>query len=45
MQKVGSNIDFGEYALKAIQAERITARQIEACRRAIARHMKRSGKL
>ena len=36
---------FGEYGLKAMEPERITARQIEAARRAITRHMKRSGRV
>lgn len=36
---------FGEYGLKATTAERITARQIEAARRAITRYLKRSGKV
>lgn len=43
--KGGSNLDFGEYGLKALQPERVTSRQIEAARRAIQRHLKRSGKL
>ena len=36
---------FGEYGLKAMEPERITARQIEAARRAITRYMKRSGRV
>ena len=36
---------FGQYGLKAIEPERITARQIEAARRALTRHMKRSGRV
>ncbi len=43
--KGGSDLTFGEYGLKALEPERITARQIEAARRAITRHMKRAGKL
>ncbi|MFN2308196.1 MAG: 50S ribosomal protein L16 [Gammaproteobacteria bacterium] len=41
----GSNVSFGEYALKAITRGRLTARQIEAARRAITRHVKRGGKV
>lgn len=41
----GSKISFGEYGLKAIDRGRITARQIEAARRAITRHIKRGGKI
>ena len=43
--KGGFNIDFGHYALKALEPERITARQIEAGRRSISRHVKRGGKM
>ena len=43
--KGGSNLDFGSYGLKAIGPARITARQIEAARRAMTRQMKRAGKL
>lgn len=43
--KGGSTLAFGEYGLKAMAPERITARQIEAARRAITRHMKRQGKV
>ncbi len=43
--KGGFEINFGSYALKAIQPERITARQIEAARRALTRHMKRQGRV
>ena len=42
--KGGFNLDFGTYGLKAVQPERITARQIEAARRAMTRHIKRGGK-
>lgn len=41
----GNKVSFGEYGLKAITAGRITARQIEAARRTITRHIKRGGKL
>jgi large subunit ribosomal protein L16 len=43
--KGGTNIDFGEFGLKATEPERVTARQIEAARRAITRHMKRAGRV
>ncbi|MGE3142152.1 MAG: 50S ribosomal protein L16 [Hyphomonadaceae bacterium] len=41
----GASLDFGQYGLKALEPERVTARQIEAARRAITRHMKRQGKV
>lgn len=41
----GSKVSFGEYALKAVGRGRITARQIEAARRALTRHVKRGGKI
>jgi large subunit ribosomal protein L16 len=41
----GNKVSFGEYGLKATAHARITARQIEAARRAIARHVKRGGKI
>ncbi len=41
----GISIAFGQFGLKAQEAERITARQIEAARRAIVRHVKRQGKI
>ncbi|HYW93341.1 MAG TPA: 50S ribosomal protein L16 [Gammaproteobacteria bacterium] len=41
----GDRIAFGEYALKATERGRVTARQIEAARRAITRHVKRGGKI
>jgi large subunit ribosomal protein L16 len=41
----GNTVSFGEYGLKSLQRGRITARQIEAARRAITRHVKRSGQL
>jgi large subunit ribosomal protein L16 len=43
--KGGSDITFGTYGLKAIEPERINARQIEAARRAMTRHMKRQGRV
>jgi len=41
----GSTVDFGEYALQALEPGRITARQIEAARVALTRHVKRGGKI
>ncbi len=41
----GSSVSFGEYGLKAIGRGRLTARQIEAARRAMTRHIKRGGKI
>ena len=41
----GSSVSFGEYGLKAMGRGRITARQIEAARRAMTRHVKRGGKI
>ena len=43
--KGGYTLNFGEYGLKALQPERVTARQIEAARRALTRHMKRAGRV
>ena len=43
--KGGSLLNFGSFGLKAIEPERITARQIEAARRAMTRHMKRQGRV
>ena len=43
--KGGTLLAFGEYGLKALEPERVTARQIEAARRAMTRHMKRSGRV
>ncbi|MBR2922088.1 MAG: 50S ribosomal protein L16 [Alphaproteobacteria bacterium] len=45
LAKGGSDLSFGSYGLKALTPERITARQIEAARRAITREMKRLGQL
>ena len=41
----GQSLAFGQYGLKAMEPERVTARQIEAARRALTRHMKRSGRV
>tara|TARA_Y100000996_G_scaffold365690_1_gene310563 strand:- start:10 stop:423 length:414 start_codon:yes stop_codon:yes gene_type:complete len=41
----GAKVSFGEYGLKAITRGRVTARQIEAARRAMTRHIKRGGKV
>jgi large subunit ribosomal protein L16 len=41
----GCNIDFGDFGMQAIEPGRVTARQIEAARMAITRHVKRLGKL
>jgi len=43
--KGGTSLNFGSYGLKSIEPERITARQIEAARRAMTRHMKRQGRV
>ena len=43
--KGGTELNFGSYGLKAVEPERVTARQIEATRRAITRHMKRAGRV
>ena len=45
LAKGGSELSFGSYGLKALTPDRITARQIEAARRAITREMKRAGRL
>ena len=42
---VGNRVSFGEYGLKALECGRISARQIEAARRAMTRHIKRGGKV
>jgi large subunit ribosomal protein L16 len=42
---VGNSVSFGEFGLKAVSRGRITARQIEAARRAISRHVRRGGKI
>ena len=41
----GATLSFGQYGLKAMEPERVTARQIEAARRAMTRHMKRAGRV
>jgi large subunit ribosomal protein L16 len=41
----GVDLAFGQFALKALEPERVTARQIEAARRALTRHMKRAGQV
>jgi large subunit ribosomal protein L16 len=41
----GAELAFGQYGLKALEPERVTARQIEAARRALTRHMKRAGRV
>ncbi len=43
--KGGYTLNFGTFGLKALEPERVTARQIEATRRAVTRHMKRQGKV
>ena len=43
--KGGTTLNFGAFGLKALQPNRITARQIEAARRAITRHIKRQGRV
>jgi large subunit ribosomal protein L16 len=43
--KGGSQLAYGAYGLKALEPDRVTARQIEAARRAITRHLKRQGKV
>jgi large subunit ribosomal protein L16 len=45
MAKGGTALNFGAYGLKATTPERVTARQIEAARRAMVRHMKRAGRV
>jgi large subunit ribosomal protein L16 len=43
--KGGTDLNFGAYGLKAVEPDRVTARQIEAARRAITRHLKRLGRV
>ena len=43
--KGGFDLNFGSHGLKAMEPERVTARQIEAARRAMTRHMKRAGRV
>jgi large subunit ribosomal protein L16 len=45
MAKGGFELNFGSFGLKALEPERVTARQIEAARRAITREMKRQGRI
>jgi large subunit ribosomal protein L16 len=45
LTKGGATLNFGSYGLKALEPERVTARQIEAARRAITRQMKRQGRV
>lgn len=45
LAKGGSSLNFGAFGLKALTPARVTARQIEAARRAITRHMKRAGRV
>jgi large subunit ribosomal protein L16 len=45
LASTGSKVSFGEFGLKAVGRGRITARQIEAARRAMTRHIKRGGKI
>jgi large subunit ribosomal protein L16 len=45
MSKGGTQLNFGAYGLKALEPDRVTARQIEAARRAITRQMKRAGRV
>ncbi len=45
LAKGGFSLNFGQFGLKALEPERITARQIEAARRAITRAMKRAGRV
>ena len=41
----GNTLAFGQFGLKALEPDRVTARQIEAARRALTRHMKRAGRV
>ena len=45
LAKGGTTLNFGAFGLKAMEPDRLTARQIEAARRAITRHMKRAGRV
>lgn len=45
LTKGGASLNFGQFGLKALEPERVTARQIEACRRAVTREMKRQGRV
>jgi large subunit ribosomal protein L16 len=41
----GAELSFGQYGLKSLEPNRVTAREIEAARRALTRHMKRAGRV
>ena len=43
--KAGFTLNFGQFGLKAVEPDRVSARQIEAARRALTRHMKRAGRV
>src|ERR1700712_5353961 len=43
--KGGTDLNFGQYGLKAVEPDRLTARQIEAARRALTRHKERAGRV
>ena len=45
LSKGGTSLNFGQFGLKALEPDRITARQIESARRAITRAMKRAGRV
>ena len=45
VSKAGFELNFGQFGLKAMEPERVTARQIEAARRAITRHIRRIGRV
>ena len=45
LAKGGTTLNFGAFGMKALEPARVTARQIEACRRAITRHLKRVGRV
>jgi large subunit ribosomal protein L16 len=45
LAKGGSELNFGAFGMKAVEPERVSARQIEAARRAITRHLKRAGRV
>src|SRR5271157_4950701 len=45
VSKGGFELNFGQFGLKAMEPDRVTARQIEAARRALTRHMKRAGRV
>ena len=45
LAKGGTQLNFGSYGLKAVTPERVTARQIEAARRTITRHLRRAGRV